>query len=141
VTRHRRRIRRPRPVDGQLWRARIGAITILGLLALACEAPVQAQPSPAQDPDPAAMLCIPEPEPGEPLRGRVAAGGWWAPRCGEGLLVAPCELGPACSADGVCSCRCEHDGDCRAMAVGVAEFSGSAARPSECREGRCVWSP
>lgn len=91
------------------------------------------------DPDPATMLCIPEPEPGAPLRGRPAPGGWWSPSCSADLLIAPCELGPACSSDGSCSCRCEHDGDCREMAVGVAEFGGPIGRSSECINGRCIW--
>jgi hypothetical protein len=114
----------------------------VGLLALACETPpVREQPSPDRDPDPATMLCIPEPEPEAQLRGRPAPGGWWAPRCGDGLLIAPCELGPACSCDGQCSCRCEHDGDCRAMAVGVSGLGGHPVRAITCVDGRCEWGP
>jgi hypothetical protein len=112
------------------------------LLITACgTAPIAEHGEPEPASSPAVMLCIPEPEPSALLRGRPAPGGWWEPRCAEGLTPAPCELGPVCSADGDCSCRCEHAGDCREMAVGVAALSSVAVRSTECVENRCVWGP
>jgi hypothetical protein len=84
-------------------------------------------------------ICVPPPDVAE-MRGRVPSlpvgRDPWSPECGPDL-VAPCELGVACSADG-CSCACDHDGDCRGMVAGIEAPLPDGA--SVCDAGRCVWA-
>lgn len=96
---------------------------------------------------PARALCIPEPEPGEEMRGSITDE-WDAGQCSDGEVFAPCERGVSC-VESLENCACECDPelgnvDCDAMSLGMAAHGGPVGRSSVCvatetGEGRCIW--
>lgn len=121
-------------MPGKIRPACVWLLIVLCALVLACTST-----SPTCELDcegyPARALCIPEPEPGAELRGQPTDE--WSPACGE-LIAVPCERGVTCRGDG-CSCVCDHEGDCREAALGMAALGGPPGRSSVCVDDRCVW--